>query len=97
STQHDNDPETLEREKQRNLSNEQHKTSTPHKHAPGWNEHLASESEATVKADRADHSDMETMQKNTVDYTHSRHHGDADKPTRSNDKEERVEGPLSSA
>jgi hypothetical protein len=46
---HDNDPEILEREKQRNLRNEQHETSTPHKHAPGWNEHLASTSEAYTK------------------------------------------------
>jgi hypothetical protein len=46
---HDNDPEVLEREKQRNLSNTQHKTSTPHAEAPGWNEYLASTSEADVK------------------------------------------------
>ncbi|EEB90890.1 hypothetical protein MPER_10844 [Moniliophthora perniciosa FA553] len=41
STMHENDPHTLETEKQRNLSRQQHKTSTPHaEHAPGWNEHL---------------------------------------------------------
>jgi hypothetical protein len=49
SSMHDNDPELLEREKQRNLKNEQHSTSTPHKHAPGWNEYLASTSEAYTK------------------------------------------------
>ncbi|EJF55538.1 hypothetical protein DICSQDRAFT_73600 [Dichomitus squalens LYAD-421 SS1] len=50
STMHDNDPEVLEREKQRNLSKQQHKTSTPIPNAPGWNEHLASASEASIKA-----------------------------------------------
>ncbi|KAE9384991.1 hypothetical protein BT96DRAFT_614016 [Gymnopus androsaceus JB14] len=53
STMHDNDPHTLETEKKRNLSKTQHTTSTPHEHAPGWNEHLASQSEAHVKADRS--------------------------------------------
>ena len=47
---HDNDPEILELEKKRNLSKQQHKTSTPHAHAPGWNEYLASASEASIKA-----------------------------------------------
>ena len=41
--------QVLEREKQRNLRNEQHKTSTPIRNAPGWNLYLASESEADVK------------------------------------------------
>lgn len=49
STIHDNDPETLEMEKQRNLKGEQDHTSAPHKQAPGWNEHLASTSEAFIK------------------------------------------------
>lgn len=39
----------LELEKNRNLRGIQHKTSTPHAHAPGWNEHLASASEASIK------------------------------------------------
>lgn len=43
------DPETIDLEKKRNLSKEQGKTSTPHEHAPGWNEYLASESEAYIK------------------------------------------------
>ena len=43
------DPDTIELEKRRNLAKEQGKTSTPHDFAPGWNEHLASESEAYVK------------------------------------------------
>ncbi len=43
-------PQVLEQEKKRNLSKQQHKTSTPHPdHAPGWNENLASASEAAIK------------------------------------------------
>lgn len=39
----------LETEKVRNLTGTQYKTSTPLKHAPGWNEYLATASEASVK------------------------------------------------
>ena len=53
STVHDNDPDTLEREKQRNLAQKQHLTSTPVSEAPGWNESLATSSEANVKVGRA--------------------------------------------
>jgi hypothetical protein len=49
STMSDNDPLVLETEKRRNLQNVQHKTSTPHEHAPGWNEDLATVSEAVLK------------------------------------------------
>ncbi|KAJ7706846.1 hypothetical protein B0H17DRAFT_1001264 [Mycena rosella] len=94
STRHDNDPEVLEREKQRNLSKSQHKTSTPHEHAPGWNEHLASDSEASVKADRSHHAPSEKLQSDTVNYVHSRHQDDG---THSQDSKERMDGPLSSA
>ncbi|WWC85395.1 uncharacterized protein L201_000258 [Kwoniella dendrophila CBS 6074] len=53
SSVHGNDPKIIEEEKQRNLSGNQD-SSAPHKeHAPGWNEHLASDSEAAVKADQA--------------------------------------------
>ena len=41
--------QTLEREKRRNLNGNQHKTSTPIDDAPGWNEDLATASEAHVK------------------------------------------------
>ena len=41
--------QVLEKEKHRNLNAEQHKTSTTIKNAPGWNEYLASASEAAVK------------------------------------------------
>lgn len=47
-------------EKQRNLSNKQHRTSTPLPNAPGWNEHLASASEASVKVDVESHPFMLT-------------------------------------
>ncbi|ODN84685.1 hypothetical protein L202_00581 [Cryptococcus amylolentus CBS 6039] len=53
ATRHGNDPEVLQKEKARNLRGEQD-SSAPHKeHAPGWNEHLASDAEANVKADQA--------------------------------------------
>ncbi|KAG8833914.1 hypothetical protein FRC17_009873 [Serendipita sp. 399] len=69
---HDNDPEILEAEKQKNLKNEQHLTSTPHKHAPGWNEYLASTSEAYTKADKATGTISE-LQEETVDHIKKRH------------------------
>jgi len=71
---HDNDPETLENEKQKNLKGEQHHTSAPHKHAPGWNEYLASTSEAFVKADQSPGPlDTQKLQNETVDYVNKRH------------------------
>jgi len=93
STMHDNDPETLETEKGRNLSGTQHKTSTPHKHAPGWNEHLASASEASVKADKDTGSESPSdMQKTTIDYIQSRH-----SPDEAHYLRDEVNGPLSGA
>ncbi|KZP22732.1 hypothetical protein FIBSPDRAFT_1043329 [Athelia psychrophila] len=73
STMHDNDPATLEREKHRNLTGEQLKT--PHiKSAPGWNENLASSSEAYIKADKHPHDEtIEDLQRETVEYVHTRH------------------------
>ncbi|KAK7050909.1 hypothetical protein VNI00_005021 [Paramarasmius palmivorus] len=95
---HDNDPLTLETEKQRNLNRQQHKTSTPHhEHAPGWNEPLATASEASVKADRSA-SRPEEMQNKTVDYILSRHNpDDRAQSTQSTLLKDAVEGPLSSA
>ncbi|EIW83962.1 hypothetical protein CONPUDRAFT_163215 [Coniophora puteana RWD-64-598 SS2] len=72
STMHDNDAETLDAEKARNLTGSQHKTSTPIREAPGWNEHLASESEAHVKADRSTLGPQD-LQRTTVDYLQARH------------------------
>ncbi|KAI3615039.1 hypothetical protein WG66_016938 [Moniliophthora roreri] len=99
STMHDNDPQTLETEKQRNLSRQQHKTSTPHgEHAPGWNEHLASASEASVKADRSASRPGEDMQNKTIDYILSRHNpDDRAQSIQSASMKDSVEGPLSTA
>ncbi|EGO24275.1 hypothetical protein SERLADRAFT_467312 [Serpula lacrymans var. lacrymans S7.9] len=72
STMHDNDAELLDREKSRNLNKNQHKTSTPIEDAPGWNEGLASASEAHVKADRSE-IPMHDLQRRTVNYIQSRH------------------------
>ncbi|EKM58393.1 uncharacterized protein PHACADRAFT_252678 [Phanerochaete carnosa HHB-10118-sp] len=77
STMHENDPEVLEVEKQRNLSKKQHHTSTPIKNAPGWNHYLASASEAAVKADRSDHN-LHELQEETLHHIKQRHgHGES--------------------
>lgn len=47
STMHDNDPELLEREKAKNLAGHEHETGIHN--APGWNDRLASSSEAAIK------------------------------------------------
>ncbi|KAJ7104080.1 hypothetical protein B0H15DRAFT_6602 [Mycena belliarum] len=91
STMHDNDPQVLETEKARNLSGTQHRTSTPHKHAPGWNEHLASTSEASVKADKATGS-VDDLQRTTIDYIQTRH-----SPDEAYYSADVVSGPLSAA
>ncbi|KAF5342408.1 hypothetical protein D9611_001808 [Ephemerocybe angulata] len=65
STMHDNDPEILEREKQRNLSGQQFEVCTE-PIAPGWNEALASASEAFVKADRDNLTNTEELAKETI-------------------------------
>ncbi|KAK1215210.1 hypothetical protein PQX77_022198 [Marasmius sp. AFHP31] len=91
SSRHENDPDTLETEKQRNLNRTQDQTSTPHKkHAPGWNEHLASDSEASVKADR--NGDGPSAEE-TIEQVHSRHNPDA--PLEAKSGKEEVKGPLS--
>jgi len=65
STVHENDPEVLEREKRRNLSRQPYQTSSPLDHSPGWNESLASTSEANVKADQ-DASSFHDLASRTV-------------------------------
>ncbi|KAI0766781.1 hypothetical protein BC629DRAFT_1292894 [Irpex lacteus] len=87
STVHENDPETIEIEKQRNLRKEQHKTSTPIKNAPGWNNYLASASEAAIKADRSDHN-PEELATETVQHIKERHHS---APPKGLNGEERVD------
>ncbi|KIP08224.1 hypothetical protein PHLGIDRAFT_104622 [Phlebiopsis gigantea 11061_1 CR5-6] len=93
STVHDNDPEVLEIEKQRNMDKVQHKTSTTIRNAPGWNEYLASSSEAAVKADRSDHS-IHELQSETLEHMEQRHgkepHTDKVSPKGAASGEERV-------
>ncbi|KAG6851113.1 hypothetical protein H0H93_000993 [Arthromyces matolae] len=95
---HGNDPETLEKEKVRNLADQQHLTSSPHKNAPGWNETLASESEATVKADRSESASTVELQEQTVEYVRSRYSPDDRRgPTTAEYSRDEVSGPLSQA
>ncbi|CAG8593079.1 11115_t:CDS:2 [Dentiscutata heterogama] len=62
----DNDPLIIEREKQRLLKG---KVVGNVKHAPGWNERLASDSEAMIKAEREpDSSSMDDLQRETLSY-----------------------------
>jgi len=94
---HDNDPELLEREKRRNLSGDQHGKSTPIDNAPGWNESLATASEAFVKADRTTTS-IHELQEKTVNYVQSRHDTNDRLETReASYLRDEVDGPLGSA
>ncbi|KDR76231.1 hypothetical protein GALMADRAFT_247520 [Galerina marginata CBS 339.88] len=96
---HDNDPEVLEKEKNRVLSrNVNDKTSAPHEHAPGWNESLASASEAFVKADKSEGTKDE-MQATTVEYMRARRteDGDGSSSTTAFYTRDEVSGPLSGA
>ncbi|KAI6025885.1 hypothetical protein F5J12DRAFT_452544 [Pisolithus orientalis] len=97
STVHGNDAELLEREKHRNLSGTQHTTSSPIDDAPGWNEYLATTSEANVKADRSTLR-PEELQAKTVNHIRARHRID-DRPeaTGTMDVRDEVSGPLGSA
>ncbi|EIW69594.1 hypothetical protein TREMEDRAFT_73912 [Tremella mesenterica DSM 1558] len=77
---HGNDPDTLAREKARNLSGTQD-SSSPHKeHAPQWNEVLATDSEAGVKADQAGPpgKPSKALQEQTIFQTHKHHHDEDD-------------------
>eukprot|EP00884_Botryococcus_braunii_P004273 jgi/Botrbrau1/13847/Bobra.0056s0084.1 len=59
----DNDPEVLQREQERNLKGET-KSTIPH--APGWNEKLASDSEAAVKAEQEPQLSIQELQFQTI-------------------------------
>ncbi|CAG8470048.1 6255_t:CDS:2 [Paraglomus brasilianum] len=62
-----NDPETLEKGKEKVL-----KARNLIKNAPGWKEELASDSEAAVKADRGpDPDSLKVLQEETIDAIHS--------------------------
>ncbi|KAF8183939.1 hypothetical protein BJ912DRAFT_538813 [Pholiota molesta] len=95
---HENDPEVLEREKQRNLKRGTiDLTSTPHEHAPGWNEALASASEAIVKAEKSG-GDPQTLQKVTVNYLKKgRVNSDNESSTTAYYSKDEVTGPLKTA
>ncbi|KAG8771203.1 hypothetical protein FRC12_003796 [Ceratobasidium sp. 428] len=63
------DPEIVEREKNKNLQGKQESTQ---KHAPGWNETLATHAEAHVKADKATGT-PEEMASSTIEYLKKQH------------------------
>eukprot|EP00877_Chromochloris_zofingiensis_P005489 jgi/Chrzof1/14941/Cz09g21170.t1 len=66
SNMHDNDPEIIEREKKRNLTG---KTPPFIPDTPGWNQYLASDSEAAVHAERypAEQDPLEKLQEVTIE------------------------------
>jgi len=94
STMHDNDPEVLEREKRRNLARHPHQTSSPLDHSPGWNETLATTSEAHVKADQ-DASSPSDLAARTV--AHLKAKGLPEETVLLTDDPDEVSGPLRSA
>ncbi|KAF9223680.1 hypothetical protein BS17DRAFT_817325 [Gyrodon lividus] len=94
STIHDNGPELLEREKRRNLSGGKPE---PIENAPGWNEDLATASEAFVKADRTNAS-IHDLQEKTINHVQSRNDPDERLETREAPYvRDQVDGPLGSA
>ena len=70
----DNDPEKLESEKRKNLQGDPAKGKEQENHhlpgAKGWNENLASDSEASVKADKHAPDTVEEMQHLSVKHLH---------------------------
>eukprot|EP00882_Tetradesmus_deserticola_P000405 GHRQ01000446.1.p1 GENE.GHRQ01000446.1~~GHRQ01000446.1.p1 ORF type:complete len:154 (+),score=45.62 GHRQ01000446.1:207-668(+) len=72
----DNNPDVLEREKQRNL---QGKTPEIIPGEPGFNPALASDSEAAVRAERAPSLDIDELQQHSVKILQHLH-GDAEHP-----------------
>ena len=90
--------QVLQREKERNLSGKQGKDSSPHDHAPGWNEYLASSSEANIKADKAEGTPLQ-FQKKSVESIKARHHADdvTSGTVEAQYERDEVQGPLRSA
>ncbi|KAA1467666.1 hypothetical protein DENSPDRAFT_832774 [Dentipellis sp. KUC8613] len=72
SSNHNNDPEILEREKRRSLSGHPYQQSAPNDDAPGWNESLATDAEADVKADRSSAS-LHDLVDRTVTHVKAKH------------------------
>ncbi|KAL3136256.1 hypothetical protein ABBQ32_007265 [Trebouxia sp. C0010 RCD-2024] len=70
----DNDPSKLEKEKRKNLKGDPTKGKEQEHHpipgTAGWNEELASDSEASVKADRHAPDSVEELQKLSVKHLH---------------------------
>lgn len=70
----DNDPQKLEAEKQKNLQGDPAKGKEQENHhmpgAKGWNEDLASDSEAAVKAEKHAPDTVEEMQNLSVKHLH---------------------------
>lgn len=70
----DNDPDKLETEKRKNLKGDPTKGKEQANHpmpgAAGWNEELASDSEASVKADKHAPDSVEELQKLSVKHLH---------------------------
>ena len=72
----DNNPEAMEKEKRQNLKGDAAKGSKQsNKHLPGadgWNENLASDSEAAVKAEKHAPESVEDMQKLSVEHLNNK-------------------------
>ncbi len=70
----DNDPEKLEAEKRKNLKGDPAKGNEQDNHhmpgSKGWNENLASDSEAAVKAEKHAPDTVEEMQNLSVKHLH---------------------------
>ncbi|EIM90876.1 uncharacterized protein STEHIDRAFT_48368, partial [Stereum hirsutum FP-91666 SS1] len=98
STNHDNDPEILDREKRRNLSREKYQTTAPMDHAPGWNEHLATTSEHAVKADATPGGPpSEDLQAQTVQHLQKKHSPEERYTSEAVYERDEISGPLGSA
>ena len=72
----DNNPEAMEKEKRQNLKGDAAKgNNQSNKHLPGsegWNEHMASDSEAAVKAEKHAPDSVEDMQKLSVAHLNNK-------------------------
>ncbi|KAI0311133.1 hypothetical protein OF83DRAFT_1069318 [Amylostereum chailletii] len=90
--------QVLDREKRRSLNKQPYQTSSPMDHAPGWNETLATSSEAHVKADKATSVTTEDLVAQTVKHVNAKHSSDErmDSENAMYDRDE-VEGPLRTA
>jgi len=67
-----NDPQILEKNKKKSLNDKPDENLM--EHAPKWEEKLASESEAYIKADREDISSISKLQQKTIETVHKKHH-----------------------